>query len=520
MKVLVVDDELYCRKALVKIITLWNNKTQYIDSIEDVENGIEAIDFIQKNELDMLITDVRMPEIDGLKLSEYVKNNYPNITVIIISGYSEFEYAQKAIEFEVKNYLLKPVNPDKLYECLDNIMLNKNLEYDTKQQFSNTKQELTLLNHTQKLISAIYNQNNTYKTFNSLLSIPKEPTYFFTSVIQSTENLNPINIKKIEDFIEDNFKNRVIGFYNLVKQNEYICFHLFFNDNNSENHNSLNTKDMLKIRNMLQNINIEIYCGVSDFHKTTASISTSYNEAKYSLNNRLLFPSNLFIYSKEITNPNSYFNENEKNIIVQKLSTSKISSLEKFIYTIFMNIKNGENSISIIQDTYFQIMMTIYKSVYNSHEETYKTSLNYNSIMKNLNEFFSIEALVKQIISYANSFLEMNLNDSIPHDDFVEELSKYIIENNFYSISLETIAKERYYMNPNYFSRMFKKKTGQTFSQFLLNKRMEKAQQLLEYKELTISEIARLVGYNSSSHFIQSYKKVFGITPGYINKED
>lgn len=105
--------------------------------------------------------------------------------------------------------------------------------------------------------------------------------------------------------------------------------------------------------------------------------------------------------------------------------------------------------------------------------------------------------------------------ETSPKDmDVVEDLKAFLEENYYYELSLNELAAARYFLNPSYLSRLFKAKTGKTFSRYLMEVRMRKAQELLETGERSISEVSSLVGYTSPSNFIQNFKKVFGCTPG------
>lgn len=103
--------------------------------------------------------------------------------------------------------------------------------------------------------------------------------------------------------------------------------------------------------------------------------------------------------------------------------------------------------------------------------------------------------------------------------DVIEELKQFLEENYYCDLSLNELAATKYYMNPNYLGRLFKPKTGKGFSRYLLEVRMRRAQELLNAGELSINEVASLVGYISPSHFIQSFKKVFGNTPGSVKAD-
>lgn len=121
-RILIVDDEPNTRKGLAKMLEVWS-AGRY--QILQAENGQEAREIVEKEKIHLLITDIRMPEITGLMLVEGFKKAGKDFVVIIISSYSEFTYAQEAIQLGVKNYLLKPLNRQKLIEAVEQALVDE-----------------------------------------------------------------------------------------------------------------------------------------------------------------------------------------------------------------------------------------------------------------------------------------------------------------------------------------------------------------------------------------------------------
>lgn len=116
--VLVVDDEKLIAKNIAKSIEQVNDSFQVVSICSD---GVDAVEYIKNNDINVVFTDIRMPEMDGLALARFISEKYPYIECIIVSGYDDFEYAKSAITCQVKNYLLKPINKEELRKCLSDI---------------------------------------------------------------------------------------------------------------------------------------------------------------------------------------------------------------------------------------------------------------------------------------------------------------------------------------------------------------------------------------------------------------
>lgn len=128
-KVLLVDDEILVRKAIGKKLE-WNQLG--FELVGDCENGKDAIEFVKEHPVDVVLTDICMPHIDGMGLSKWLYENCPQTTIIIFSGYSDFEYAKQALQYKVAEYILKPVTAKELSEVLTRI--RKKLDGERKQE--------------------------------------------------------------------------------------------------------------------------------------------------------------------------------------------------------------------------------------------------------------------------------------------------------------------------------------------------------------------------------------------------
>lgn len=120
-RMLVVDDEPVIRKGLVKIIE--QSKVEFA-CIQSVENGVRALELIREEQPHFLFTDIRMPKMDGLVLCEKVSELFPEIQIVVVSGYSDFKYAQKALTYGVKDYLLKPITKNNVHDTLRKLINN------------------------------------------------------------------------------------------------------------------------------------------------------------------------------------------------------------------------------------------------------------------------------------------------------------------------------------------------------------------------------------------------------------
>ena len=129
MKVLITDDEIQIRKGL-RLKVDWEEEGFQL--VEEASNGKEALEILRTNDIDVVITDMRMPIMDGVELAKRCHQEFPHVKVIVLSGYSDFEYVRNSLQQGVKDYLLKPVAPDELVEALRKI--RKEVEEEKRKQ--------------------------------------------------------------------------------------------------------------------------------------------------------------------------------------------------------------------------------------------------------------------------------------------------------------------------------------------------------------------------------------------------
>ena len=124
IKILIADDEFVERDGIIFLI----NKFSFELDIKECSDGEEALNYIKENTVDILFTDVKMPFLDGLQLSKKAREIYPNLKIVIFSGFGEFEYAKRAIDIGVSDYILKPINPKEFKETMEKVINDVNEE--------------------------------------------------------------------------------------------------------------------------------------------------------------------------------------------------------------------------------------------------------------------------------------------------------------------------------------------------------------------------------------------------------
>ena len=521
--VLICDDEELICDLIIRLID-WEALNLHILKI--CKNGLEAYDEIVKNNPDIVITDICMPEMDGLQLIEKcVKNNY-NTHFILISGHQDFQYAYSAIKYGVKNYILKPIRKVELENSL--IAIKETLH--KKQNIESTLAQKTEIIHQYFINTLISSKLNSYSPSEILdeFGIEFVPSSFRVLLLHFDRLTFRINHEELF-FLQKQaikiFKERY----------ENIFAHCLIGINNNTIVIVLNNKleefvDQKSIRRILtymkERLNISkqylITLAVGQQVKLVENLYASYKNAEDALKARLQTGADRVIFNEnqfQSLAPQSIMTEARRKSfanVIEQLDTIAIDEwLDNYFQSIISNRAQEVNTV------FFD---SLYYLVIYFHELITK----YNLIIPDEN--FSIAIIEKYYGSINLTELCWNIKGEIHnyitrYKDYIgkkdiapiHKAKNYIKEHYKDEITLEDVASH-IHLNPIYFSRLFKEKTGQTFMQYLTEIRMEKAKDYLINTDMSINEIANSVGYQDSKYFSRIFKKECKIIPNLYRK--
>lgn len=292
IKFLIVDDEPLVRNGLLNSIE-W--KEYQIDVIGAASNGLEAIDIIEKNPPDIVLTDIRMPGMDGLELAEWIKVNYPQILVVFLTGYSEFEYARAALKLDAVDYLLKPVNEEELRGILDRLRVSIESKHRQEQEDIRKREIIkeAMLVLQDNFISSILNEQMNAALIEERMSfyeIPFSAESFMITVFEvnlpdtSTEGgLTLSNVKK-------SLKEMIISVFSsfdqkyVLSSENYLILILSLNQKNTcEKSNNEVPQFFEEIRKSANTKAFKVNIGVSGIYAGMENVNVCYAEALNSL---------------------------------------------------------------------------------------------------------------------------------------------------------------------------------------------------------------------------------------------
>lgn len=504
MKVIVMDDEeKVC--SLVCALILWDELG--LELVGTAGDGLEGLELIKKTNPDILITDIRMPSLDGLELIKEAKKINPSLQVIIISGYRQFDYAKKAIKFGVSDYLLKPIKQKELLNALKKMVQI----YNDKQNYSNY-----LTNRDGLKSYYLVNYIETGKNINKAEEFFKLSDYISVSLISvDGEFYNYDNKAKeaIRSKLKATFANYVEPFtdWDIVYAEKYYCFVLLVSF-------EIIQKDelVISLKKGFKEADLNFSSLFSNL-KLTFTLGSSITDLRSIITNlqKVLKLS----YTRINKNSNSFIEKTENELVLnEEKAANYILRINSLFAQESLDKKAFGNLIDSLYDLEENEFFLTVENVLLKLAEVFKNQLEASDFDKIVFDKIYFLNSVESIINYVNNqlifiyniLLEKRNNESAKP---IREAQSIIQENYFDNqLSLDSVSA-LVHLSSTYFSALFKKEMGKGFAEYLREVRIEKSTELLTTTSLPIKDISKKVGYQDPRYFTKCFKSQFGIKP-------
>ena len=542
LKIFLAEDEVVVRETIKRMIP-WEELG--FELVGEAADGEMALPLLIRQQPDLLITDIKMPFMDGLTLARLAKKEIPGLKVVILSGYDDFNYAKQAIGIGVEDYLLKPITKNPLIERLSEIRSRYEHEKTQKEYYEKFQREMQAYEKNssrdffEALVGGSMDMMEVYKRAEKLgLDIVAEAYNVLIFTMNCDEDFSgqrdeyssweAESLELLENFFAGHssamlFRSNIFSYGVLLKgQRETI---------------EENTRACVdEIRKILsrQDGRREWFLAVGQSVERLSQIQKSYHTASRAFSQRYLYDENILYYDEMETmeHPGGQA-ESEDNAYLQKVDVNALNPaiLQKFL-------SNGlqEETENFVKDYFYAIGQEPMESLVFRNYVILNVRFSVISFIKGLgcdtNEMESADteevlaesgknmesaiAYAKKMISQAIEIRDQNSgnkNRSILKTavDFID--SHYMDEE----ISLNTVANVAN-VSSNHFSALFSQNMGQTFIEYLTTLRMNKAKELLRCTGMRSSEIAGEIGYKDAHYFSYLFKKTQGMTPSDYRK--
>ena len=526
--ILIVDDEQLIRQGLRARIEYLGID---VDEIFEAENGLMALRLQEEHPIDVVITDIRMPDMDGLELIQEMQKKNNQIKFVVLSGYAEFSYAETAIRLGVKAYLLKPVSNDDLKAAFDKA-------YKEMEQTASVRQEVQMkkrmdrekqVYQQEKALNALFSsQEAGAVTREQLCKLCGYDEKMWAGGAESVLYLAILHINK-ESFEHQRFRpvdHELVRFMirNIFEEIQAPCekllvnslsdtrqmYGIFIGDDKKKLRMEVE-RIYLRMRSVLEKkMGIYLTIGVSRCRSQLEGKETS--EARQALKQRI-------IYGKA----NIYFYEDIRILGEQEFPVSQLHLLEQYIeHNEIFKVKNlvqeifSEELVKKYGSAYLRIMwIRILNLLLHHYERRGRNAAEIEKMLQNYNLLDRIQSLQEIRQKIIEMVMECVSTESVADANARSKIQMAIgyIQEHFAENLTVNVLAEHYAMSPNYFSSMFKKEMSRSAVNYITELRINQARELLCHSELSVVDISKKVGYEDSQYFFRVFKKYLGMTP-------
>lgn len=505
-KVFFVDDEPLIAQGLATIVD-WQNYDLHVTG--SANDGLQALERLKEEPVDLLITDIMMPRMNGLELIKKVKEMHPRTKFIVLSGYEEFEYVKVGITLGIQNYILKPINIEELEATIKHIRGDWERE-ELKRFRSEEDWKILRSNILQRWVNGEI-KSSELKQRAELLGIPLNYVSYQVYVLRLISDERPVSqlyrLTSLADEYCRAFSEELGGDHEVIcfpdADDDIVVMSVAMNERRDAAREGMRNV-MAKLRELT---GLRMWCsegnaGLNDFK----DIQESYRKAKGHFNACLIAGDDMTLYSPpaesetvQASSPSA-----RPDTFAKLLIEGDVASLQAYIESV---LGDGSREQTVPRGTCLnaavQLMITA---------KDMEKNPDYSEIFTPMHQINTLQGLrnhVWRIVERSLARLqEADQGYSLHVSFLVEQVQHHYPEE----LSLKTLS-QRLQMHPNYLGQLFQQEVGASFSDYLNQYRIEKATQLLLHTDQKTADIAFSVGYTDSSYFYRQFKKYTGVSP-------
>lgn len=529
-KVLIADDEYLIGQLIRKLINWEKLNLEFVDIVNNGESAYEAI--LEKKP-DIVITDIRMPKINGLELVCMTKKVMENVRFIIISGYKEFDYAHKALQYGVNDYLLKPINEAELGAVMEKLIKELSMGSEALRQQEELKKTADagrqiirrdLLNNIlekQRPLSPKEVEQEYNVELNAPLYRGIDIKLDYANHKKTDQKQDRLTLDRVVATVEQILKECVREELLCEKPGMHIYCLFNYEPESAKSIRRIINDILSEIQDYL--LGFEQYVvtiGVGTEKNEFALVGHSITEAGRAVGNRIKLGVGRLIYADslqltETVEPSFYILPYREGFL-RAVETFSVEAMGLELYKMFAPFQNaGDIDCSVCYSMAEELIALYFENMGAGSKEA-ETLKDY--LKAAVLQCYSIPALRNLLKQGMGQYLEASkrLMEAEPVRS-IRQAVEYIEEHFSEKIILEDIAAI-VDLNPVYLSVLFKKETGKNFSAYLVHVRMEHAKLQLKKGNATIAAVAEMVGYKDSRYFSQTFARTVGVKPALYRK--
>ncbi len=523
--ILLVDDESAVREG-IRSRTPWEQYNFTV--VGEAGNGIEALELVEELQPDVVITDIRMPYLDGIELIQQIRLAHPAITLVILSGYDEFTYAQQAMHYDVTEYVLKPVSVDDLCQLLERLSNRLDQEIKRTQDQARLKQAykqaLPLIR--EKFLVSLLTTSHPLLDGN-LIAKAKEYGYdldkdeFMVALVETERIQNdPLQALAMLEVAEDVCKDES---GTLVFQFENQIVVIFSAHSHGQSHYDFVFRKQTyrkaeQLHAYLKKYNFNVIIGIGNQVHLPSAITQSYRQALRALNYSSSYPDQPLLFIRDLEaepgqEQQGAVEELKANILLA-VKMGNEQQVSESVASLFGEVL-ASLSLMQIQELVFELAFSLHDLAHSyGHTLFTLTEEDGRSLFSELSSLTTLSKARRWFTRVCLELREMIAGQrENSHIQFITKaqalIAKHFTEPGF---GLEQIC-EMIGVSPSYFSSTFKKEVGKSFVQHLTGMRLDRAKELLIKTEGKTYEIAQSVGFSEPNYFSFCFKRYEGVSP-------
>ncbi len=520
-RMLVVDDEWYIRDGIATYP--WEKFGCKV--VGSAENGEEALDMVKMLQPDIVITDIKMPGMDGLAFIKAAKEILPDLEVILLTGYSDFEFAKTAIQLEVIDYILKPTNFDELEKTVQRLCEKIRRSGVKKEYYATLKSRyessLSILNRyiASSLLFPDNDNSHGIQNFRKEIQIYK---YILVSgamlntdqVIQDknlTQDLLSFEIMNICEEIFNKYSERILS------ENHSGTFHfiLFFCKEMSDDAcRDIALRAIIRIRDVIRSyLKGRMNFGVSSVGYDAQNMHVLYEEFSLLWNRHRFYSDQVMVMGSG--NEQCY----DDSWCIPEMTVSRMDkfllnhdedAVQETVRSLFQKVKESYPEPDLLKSSIVGLLIHWISIASDGNHKELSNQM--RETISNINVCQQIESLQMEVELFLRRLLEHRGDTSMPQHMIVQKAIEYLEGHYQEDISLAELAA-RLHVSASYLSKLMKNGTQKNFSEIIVDIRIQKARELIESDKYRIYEIADLTGFRNNSYFTHVFKKRVGMTP-------
>ncbi len=519
--VLIVDDNYICVEGISTSIN-WSDFG--IDRVFKAYDGSSALELIRTEPIDLIISDISMPALSGLELSEQVIAFNPAIKIILISAYDKFEYAKKAVRLGAYDYVEKPLDYEYLKQVLLNVMQEMEEEKKNRDLLKKSIPALQEQFFRSLIQTNIRDQQETLKLYASYLDLQIDCKFYATLYITVEDSLSMKQKLGIEEYyirfmnFEKSIRSAVESFpfhYVLKDLTGFIC--MIGDHCTTKSEFKQKTLSVFNKLTEQYQERLEFVIGLGKITGSLFSLSSSYAQAQKALEYRFLFPAQNILEASAIPgfDPKLILNqENNEDALIELLCKNNMDGINDWIKTFTNSLQENMVSRDIVLLKLYSIAIRILKFSCEINIADDRLNQQIVDVFSRTEHYKNIDVIATWLFTICNTICT-NLQDSVSnyHSSLCEAAVSYIRQNYPDSnLNLNAIA-DHVQLTPTYLSTLFKKYRNQNINNYITDVRIDAACLLLKNTAESLKTISMQVGYSNQYYFSSVFKKKMGVTP-------